>query len=296
MKFLIVFVLFFSLTYGAPAHVINNQIVHVREIYKAIDTIKLAVDIFYSEEIIKNNDNTAILFFHGGGWASGSSEKFFTACERYARKGVVAFAVNYRLSNEGGKIPHKDISPIESLMDAKSVVRWVRSNADKFGIDINKIVVSGQSAGGHLAISTAMIDEYNDESDDLSISCYPNTVVLFSAAVNTVQEWCDYLLAKRRDKIWSISPAHHIKEGLPPMIHFHGSEDHIVPFWSVRYFKRDMENKGNLYELITCEGKRHLLAEGSEEYSQYFNEDILKQADEFLYKHNFLKRELEDGK
>ena len=143
-----------------------NPVIHIREVYKTVDTFNLKIDIFYTDKSFKRENNTAIVFFHGGGWAFGSPNEFFTTCERYANMGIVTFSVNYRLSVENGVTPHKTISPIESIMDAKSAMRWVRGNAGKYHIDGNKIVAAGQSAGGHLALSTAMIDDYNEKSDD----------------------------------------------------------------------------------------------------------------------------------
>jgi len=133
----------------------DGQVMHIQKVYKIIDTFKLKVDIFYSSQSLEKENNTAIVFFHGGGWAYGSPDEFFTTCERYAKMGMVTFSVDYRLSIENGVTPHKTISPIESVMDAKKAIRWVRENAGKFHIDRNKIVAAGQSAGGHLALCTA---------------------------------------------------------------------------------------------------------------------------------------------
>jgi acetyl esterase len=220
--------------------------------------------------------------------AFGTPSEFFSTCERYARMGIVTFSVDYRLSIENGVTPHKTISPIESLMDAKSAIRWVRENAGKFHVDKNKIVAAGQSAGGHLALSTAMIDDYNEKSDDLSVSSCPNAILLFSACVNTVEAWCDRLLADRRNKIWSISPAHHIRKGLPPMIEFHGTDDEQVPKWTVEFFESAMKNEGNYFELHVYEGRKHYLGDGNSKYSRYYDDEILKVADDFLRKINLL--------
>ncbi len=142
-------------------------------------TLSNLQQIFYAKRSFERNDNTAIVIFHGGGWAYGSPEEFFTTCERYARKGYIAISISYRLSIENGVTPHRTISPIESVMDARSAIRWVRANAAKFHIDRNKIVAAGQSAGGHLALSTAMNDLYNERSDDLTVSCRPDALLLF---------------------------------------------------------------------------------------------------------------------
>jgi len=266
----------------------NDQVTHIQEVYKTIDTLKLKIDIFYTNQSFEKENNTAIVFFHGGGWAFGTPGEFFTTCERYAQMGIITFSVDYRLSIENGITPHKTISPIESLMDAKSAMRWVRENADRYHIDRNKVVAAGQSAGGHLALSTAMIDDYNEGSDDLTVSCHPDALLLFSACVNAVEGWCDRLLAGRRTKIWSISPAHNIKDGLPPMIEFHGTYDEQVPIWTVQFFESDMNKKGNYFELHTYEGRKHYLGDGNPKYSRYFDDEILKVADDFLRKYNLL--------
>jgi acetyl esterase len=280
--------LLFSVTIFGMQSDTKGQVIHIQEIYKTVDTFKLKADIFYTSQSFEKDGNTAIVFFHGGGWAYGTPSEFFTTCERYAKMGIVTFSVDYRLSIENGVTPSKKISPIESVMDAKSAMRWVRENSGKFHIARNRIVASGQSAGGHLALCTAMIDDYNEKSDDLSISCSPNAVLLFSACVNAVEGWCDRLLADRRNKIWSISPAHNVKKGLPPMIEFHGTDDEQVPKWTVQFFENEMEKEGNYFELHMYKGRKHYLGDGNPKYSRYFDEDILNVTDDFLRKFNFL--------
>lgn len=266
----------------------KDQVTHIQEVYKTVDTFKLKIDIFYANQSFERENNTAIVFFHGGGWAFGTPSEFFTTCERYARMGIVTYSVEYRLSIENGVTPNKMISPIESVMDAKSAMRWVREKAEKFHIDRNKIVAAGQSAGGHLALCTAMIDDYSEKSDNLSISCRPDAILLFSACINAVEGWCDRLLADRRNKIWSLSPAHNIKRGMPPMIEFHGMYDEQVPVWTVQIFESAMKKEDNYFELHTYERIRHYLGEGNPKYSRYFDDEILKVADDFLRKFNFL--------
>jgi acetyl esterase/lipase len=266
----------------------KDRVTHIQEVYKTVDTCKLKVDIFYTNQSFARENNTAIVFFHGGGWAYGTPSEFFTTCERYAKMGIVTFSVEYRLSIENGVVPSKKISPIECVMDAKSAIRWVRENAEKFHIDKNKIVASGQSAGGHLALCTAMIDDYNEKSDDLSISSSPNGILLFSACVNAVEGWCDHLLGDRRTKIWSISPFHNVRKGLPPMIEFHGIDDEQVPKWTVQFFESEMEKEGNYFEQHMYEGRKHYLGEGNPKYSRYYDDEILKLADTFLRKFHLL--------
>jgi len=276
------------LCFGSNPAKADEKVIHTREVYKIIDSLKLTIDVFHTNQSYEHGNNTAIVFFHGGGWAFGTPGEFFTTCERYAEMGIVTFSVEYRLSIDNGVTPSKTISPIESVMDARSAMRWVRENAAKFHLDKNKIVVAGQSAGGQLALSTAMIDEYNEKTDDPAVSSSPNAILLFSSCVNTVEGWCDYLLAERRSKIWSISPAHHIRKGLPPMIEFHGTDDEQVPKWTLQFFENAMKKDGNEFELHMFEGRKHYLGGENPKYSHYYDEDILNITDAFLRKHKLL--------
>ena len=273
------------LCFGSKA---GEKVIHTREVYKIIDSLKLTIDVFHTNQSYEHGNNTAIVFFHGGGWAFGTPGEFFTTCERYAEMGIVTFSVEYRLSIDNGVTPGKTISPIESVMDARSAMRWVRENAAKFHLDKNKIVVAGQSAGGQLALSTAMIDEYNEKTDDPAVSSSPNAILLFSSCVNTVEGWCDYLLGERRSKIWSISPFHHIRKGLPPMIGFHGTDDEQVPKWTLQFFENAMKKDGNEFELHMFEGRKHYLGGENPKYSHYYDEDILNITDDFLRRHKLL--------
>ena len=276
------------LCFGSNPAKADEKVIHTREVYKIIDSLKLTIDVFHTNQSYEHGNNTAIVFFHGGGWAFGTPGEFFTTCERYAEMGIVTFSVEYRLSIDNGVTPSKTISPIESVMDARSAMRWVRENAAKFHLDKNKIVVAGQSAGGQLALSTAMIDEYNEKTDDPAVSSSPNAILLFSSCVNTVEGWCDYLLAERRSKIWSISPAHHIRKGLPPMIEFHGTDDEQVPKWTLQFFENAMKKEGNEFELHLFEGRKHYLGGEDQKYSRYYDEDILNITDDFLRRHKLL--------
>lgn len=257
-------------------------------IYKKAGNSELSVDMFYTSSAKQKNDNPAIAFFHGGGWVFGSPEEFHEACRRFAGKGFVTFSFQYRLSrNEDGTYPHPDITPVESVKDARSAIRWLRENAEKLKIDPEKIAVGGQSAGGQLALSTALLDSVNEKSDNLNTSPVPNALLLFSSNVNTLEPWIDMLLDERRNEIWSISPYHNLRPGMPPAIAFHGEDDDQVLFYIVRMFQSRMQELGNYYELYTYPGRRHYLGEGNEKYSRYFDEEILERTDIFLEKFRF---------
>lgn len=90
-----------------------------------------------------NEKYAALLMIHGGGWSSGNLSLQIPMAQQIATKGYVTLPVEYRLSPEA-------IYPA-ALHDLKTALRWIRANADKYGIDTTCIAVSGCSAGGQLA-------------------------------------------------------------------------------------------------------------------------------------------------
>jgi acetyl esterase len=253
--------------------------------YKKLGNSELYVDMFFTEGSRHKKDNTAIALFHGGGWVFGDPAEFNEACKRYARKGYVTFTFQYRLSrNADGSYPHPDITPVESVKDARSAIRWLRENASQFNVNPDKIVVGGQSAGGQLALSTALCDPVNESTDNLAISPAPNALLLFSSNVNTMEAWIDMLMGERRTEIWSISPHHNLKKNMPPVIAFRGDmDDQVMPYIS-RMFKTRMAELGNYYEEYVYPGRKHYLGEGNDKYARYFDEEILEKTDAFLHK------------
>ncbi|MFO7958054.1 MAG: alpha/beta hydrolase [Candidatus Brocadiia bacterium] len=261
-----------------------------QQVYKTVAGMDLTVDVFRTSAAEADRPRPAIAFFHGGGWVFGDPGKFHGACRRYAEKGLVTFSFQYRLSRrEDGSYPRRDITPVESVKDARSAMRWLRQNAESLGIDPHRIVAGGQSAGGQLALSTALIDGINEDSDPPEVSPVPDALLLYSSSVNTVEAWVDWILGDRRDEIWSISPFHHLRSGMPPTIAFHGREDRTVAPYIHELFQQRMAELGNPYELVWYEGRGHGLGEGDGEYGDYFDEEILERTDAFLAEAGFLQ-------
>ncbi|MBV6640566.1 MAG: alpha/beta hydrolase fold domain-containing protein [Cyclobacteriaceae bacterium] len=266
----------------------QSSITQTSEVYKSVDTFNLKIDIFIPAT--GKEKRNAIVFFHGGGWVFGHTGEFHGACKRYAELGFVTFSVEYRLSvNEDGSYPHPNVTPYECVKDTRSAMRWVRKNAERFNIDPNRIAVGGQSVGGQLTLMTALADSVNEVTDDLSISPAPNLMLLYSSTVNTTEAWCDRIFGERDPRIWEISPYHNARPGMPPAIEFHGLDDNIVKFWTVRLFETRTKSMGNIFEIETYEGRGHYLGEGNEKYSRLFDEEIMEKTDAFLAKYGFMK-------
>nr|WP_273275533.1 alpha/beta hydrolase fold domain-containing protein [Maribacter polysiphoniae] len=75
-------------------------------------------------------------------------------------------------------------TPFEAIKDAKSAIWYIRANAQKFQVDFDKIIVSGGPAEGYLAAATALIENYNEGTDDLYVDYKPNALVLFNSVID----------------------------------------------------------------------------------------------------------------
>jgi acetyl esterase len=251
--------------------------------YKTANQVKLMMHIFEPQVRPDNKPAPAILFFFGGGWVDGDIRQFYPQCEYFASRGMVAIAVEYRIRRK-----HK-ATPFECVADGKSAIRWVRANAGELGIDPDKVVAAGGSAGGHVAACIALIDCCEEKGEDLSISSMPDALVLFNPVIDTSPEVFENEVLKERWK--ELSPVHNVKEGMPPTIILHGTEDTIVPLEHVVRFCELMKAAHNLCELAAFEGEKHgffnhyLYRKFSD--NQGFR-DTLRAADQFLSKHGFL--------
>ncbi|MDO9578747.1 MAG: alpha/beta hydrolase, partial [Candidatus Cloacimonadales bacterium] len=200
-----------------------------------------------------------IVYFNGGSWCEGKPDWSFSACQSYANKGWVGVTVEYRLAYRQGTLP------FESVMDAKSAIRWLRQHADEYNIDTNKIVASGNSAGGHLVLAAALVENWNEKTDDLKYSPVPNVLMVNSGVYDLTDDNTSWIRQGLRNRnqdenlVKEISPNYLIKKGLPPTLIIHGTNDRNVPFSTAKEFVDKMKLEGNDIEFHPLEGAGHFI-------------------------------------
>jgi acetyl esterase/lipase len=249
-------------------------------VYKEINDTKLLMEVHYPEKIDSSKAYPAMVFFFGGGWVGGDISQFINQAKHFSKRGVVCFLVDYRTKNKN------NTTPFECVKDAKSAIRFIRKKASYFRVDTTKIIASGGSAGGHLAAATALIDIYNEATDDLSISCIPNALVLFNPVIDNGPG--GYGFEKIKDAYKTFSPLHNIKKGAPPTIIFLGTNDKHIPVETVAYYKKVMEKVGSRCDSKLYEGQSH----GFFNYKHLENyKKTVMEADAFLVSLGYLKNE-----
>lgn len=246
-------------------------------VYKKVADRELSLHVFNPSGWQASDKRACYIAIHGGGWTGMGPERMYPLADHYAKLGLVSFSVQYRLANA-----KTGVTVFDCVKDARSAVRYIRAHATEFGIDTQKIIVSGGSAGGHLAVSTAMFDAVNEDGEDTKVSSTPNALILLFPVIDTSKE--GYGNAKIGDRWKELSPAHNVRAGLPPTLTFHGTGDTVCPFKGAQAFHDAMLKTGNRSELIVNEGGAH----GYLMRTKALFDDCLAKTDAFLKSLNLL--------
>jgi acetyl esterase len=220
-------------------------------VYKSVNGVDLRLHVFDPTSTQSGSLNRpAVVFFFGGAWMIGNVTQLVPAARYFADRGIHTIVVDYRVFCRNG------VSIVDEVADAKSAVRWIRSHAAKLGIDPERIVVSGGSSGGHLALSTAMFSELDEKTEDRSVSSRPNLLVLFYPCVD---ETTDEEKSYGGDAIGAhgkeVSPLYHVSWGLPRTIIFQGTADTL--YAESRKYCDEVKGQGNHCEFVEYPGAPH---------------------------------------
>ncbi len=248
------------------------------ETYRKVDSTELKLWIFGESDA--KTKKPAIVFFFGGGWHGGSPAQFEEQARYFAKRGMIAITADYRVKSRQG------VQVVECVKDAKAAIAWVRENAERLGIDPNKIAASGGSAGGHLAAATGTISGFGSDER-------PNAMILFNPACTLapIEGWqptgskADLSVERFGVEPQVISPAHHIGPHTPPTLILHGKADTTVPYASVVAFESVMKAAGRPCKLVGYEGEGHGFFNRGEATAK-----TLAEADSFLIELGWLKK------
>lgn len=269
-------VLLFLLAVGGQGYGQNK----LELIYKKIDSTQLVLEVTFPPNYQPGKQYPAIVFFFGGGWTGGQIGQFEPHAQYFASRGMVAIEADYRTKNR-----HRT-SPFESVADAKSAIRYLRQNAKLLGIDPDRIVASGGSAGGHLAAATALLPGLDDPSDNLTVSSVPQALVLYNPVIDNGPEGYGY--ERIGDRFPEFSPLHNFAKKSPPTIFFLGTNDELVPVATAKAYQKKVEDEGGICELYLYEGEPHGFF--NYKYLDNFKDTVLK-TDAFLQSLGYLQGE-----
>ena len=280
MRSLILILLLVSLPhliFGAPAEPLKISGA-AAVAYKTVGDTTLFLYIFNPKDHVESDKRPAAVFFFGGGWNGGSPTQFEHHCRHLADKGMVAIVADYRVKSRQGTTPK------ECVMDGKSAVRWIRSNAASLGVDPQRIAAGGGSAGGHVAAATGTVVGMEQPGEDVNVSSRPNALMLFNPVYDNSPN--GYGHSRVKDVYPQISPMHNIKKDTPPTIVFLGTRDSLIPVATANEYKKRMEAVGSRCDLYLYEGQPH----GFFNYNkQKYYLDTVEKMDAFLVSLKYVK-------
>jgi len=276
MKHILAFFLSVAFFAAKPARDFSDELAAKLEptrvvVYKKVGGRELRLNIFEPPGFELGDKRPCFLSIHGGGWTGLSPRRQYPAAAHFATRGMVGISVEYRLVQK-----HSGSTVFDCVKDGRSAVRYVRAHAAELGVDPQRIIVNGGSAGGHIAAGTALFDGVDEAGEDTSVSCVPNALVLFFPVIDTSKE--GYGNAKIGARWQEISPLHRVKAGVPPTIIFHGTGDTVTPFKGAQAFYDAMLKAGNRCELVVNEGGKH----GYLMFDRAPYEETLRKTEAFL--------------
>jgi acetyl esterase/lipase len=206
-----------------------------------------------------------VVMIHGGGWVGGVKEGDMLNALPYLEMGFAVVNVEYRLARVA-------LAPA-AVEDCRLALRWVFKNAKTYGFDTDRIVVTGGSAGGHLALMTGMLDstagfDYPKEWDQNNPSMKVAAIVNWFG-ITDVKEILSGPDKENYAASWigsqpdpekladRVSPLTYVREGLPPILTIHGDNDQLVPYSHAVRLDKALEKAGVKHKLITIPGGRH---------------------------------------
>lgn len=231
-------------------------------VYCTVGDTELKMDICRPKGV--TTPRPAIIFIHGGGWSGGDRAIMALYTYHFAEKGYVTATISYRFS---GKAPFP-----AAVSDAKCAVRFLKANAEKYGIDPDNIAASGNSAGGHLS----MMMGYSSDVPELESDCaIPSTDSSIKAVINfygptdlttdfaismgVVKKFIGKPYEDAKEAYKLASPLTHLTPDDPPTLIFQGTVDDIVPVSQADILAAKLQELGIPYEYDRVEGWPHTM-------------------------------------
>ncbi len=228
--------------------------------------------------IPKDNDGEVglILFIHGGAWIGGDKEVYKDMVSSCANKeGLVAAALNYRYLNDSTNL-HDITDDIDSALSA------IKEKAKTKGVDVNKVFLTGASAGAHLAmfyaysrkdtapITPAAVCSYCGPTDLYDDNFYYESDLGDTATICQLMSWAcgeSFSIENKKDfkeALDKVSPVNYVNGSTIPTILCHGEKDTIVPYSNALSIAEKFEQYGVQYDFISYPNSDHGLANDTE--------------------------------
>ena len=265
-----------ALTSNALAQSASDWTVHMRATHRVTPNITYMTATGHESklDVYSRRDTTepqpTLVFYHGGGWVAGTKDAAILSFMPWLEMGWNVVNVGYRLADVA-------LAPA-AVVDAICALRFVIQRAEDYGIDTDRIVVSGESAGGHLALAVGMIPESAGFTHRCAgggfrsietaapqvaaiINWYGITdVEMMLAGATDARSYAAQWVGAQSDAkevARSVSPLTYVRAGLPPILTIQGDADPIVPYSQNVRLHEALAQAGAANELFTVPEAGH---------------------------------------
>src|SRR5215467_1119006 len=247
-------------TFAKALHIFGSYRVMPDITYLTANNWEAKLDVYQARDAA--TPNPTLVYFHGGGWVQGSKEASSLTFLPFLNMGWNVVNVEYRLAKVS-------LAPA-AVQDALCALRWVYRNGKEYNVDLNRLVVMGNSAGRHLALTTGMtpesegLDSLCPGSEEMKVADIINwygitdvNELLAGANVrNFAVAWLGGM-PNREEIAKRVSPLTYVRAGLPPIISIQGDADPIVPYSQNVRLHQALDKAGIRNELVTIPGGKH---------------------------------------
>ena len=191
-----------------------------------------------------------VLFIHGGFWVSGSKEHSVMSLVPWFRMGCNVVNVEYRRTT-GAPAP-------AAADDCLAALRFIVDGAKTYHVDTGRLTIAGESAGGHLALLTAMNPKAPAVAAVVNF-CGITDVVDLVGGPNRAESAVQWIgpVSNPADLARELSPLRHVRAGLPPILSIHGDADDTVPYDHARRLHEALAAAGVPNQLLTIPAAGH---------------------------------------
>ena len=214
---------------------------------------KQKADLYFPLAMPKDKKLPGIVWIHGGGWTGGTrdAKREISVCSGLAHNGYMVMSIDYILSDK-----KQGVWPT-NLWDCKTAVRWLRKNADRFGVNPDNIGVAGGSAGGHLAAMVALTtpaDGLDPKQPYGEFSCAVKCCVDMYGITDIGTYHDVTMLGKTFTEAPELyvkaSPVTYVRSNSPPILILHGTADTTVNVKQSENFAEVLKRVGVEHELV----------------------------------------------
>jgi acetyl esterase/lipase len=242
---------------------VNDYRIAANITYSVASNYECKLDVYTKRTVTK--PLPTVLLIHGGGWVGGTKEGTLMMALPYLEMGLAVVNVEYRLAKSS-------LAPA-AVEDCRLALRWVFKNAKEYGFDTTKIIVTGGSAGGHLALMTGMLEPADgfDMPKDWDYSgVQPKAAVIINwFGITDVKDllsgpnkqlYAVYWIGTQfhKDELAErVSPLTYVRKSVPPILTIHGDKDGLVPYDQAVRLHAKLTAAGVQNQLITVPGGNH---------------------------------------